>query len=35
MAELTLERVFKAAPEKVFDFITQPGNLTKWWGPKA
>jgi len=35
MAELTLERVFKAAPEKVFDFITQPGNLTKWWGPEG
>lgn len=35
MAELKLERVFKAAPARVFDFITKSENLMKWWGPEG
>lgn len=30
---LTLNRVFKAAPERVFDAWTDPALLAKWWGP--
>ncbi len=29
---LTLERVFTAPLELVFDFVTKRENLTRWWG---
>lgn len=29
---LTLERVFSAPLELVFDFVTKRENLTRWWG---
>ena len=35
MAELKLERVFKASPVTVFDFITKGEHLVKWWGPEG
>jgi len=35
MAELTIERVFNAAPARVFAFITESENLVKWWGPEG
>ena len=31
--ELTLERVFNAAPEQVWKAWTDPELLKKWWGP--
>lgn len=34
MAELVLERNLSAPIERVFEFITQPENLLKWWGPE-
>jgi uncharacterized protein YndB with AHSA1/START domain len=35
MTDLTMERSFKAAPETVFAFLTQRGNILKWWGPEG
>jgi len=35
MSNLRLERTFKADPETVFAFITQPEHLLKWWGPEG
>lgn len=35
MTELTLERSFKAAPEKVFEFVSKTEHLLKWWGPEG
>ena len=35
MAELTLERRLNAGLNRVFEFITQPQNLTQWWGPEG
>lgn len=32
---LTIERVFKASPEKVFKAWTDPAILVKWWGPEG
>jgi uncharacterized protein YndB with AHSA1/START domain len=32
--EPTIERVFDAPRERVFDAFTQPEHLEKWWGPK-
>ncbi|TNE34133.1 MAG: SRPBCC domain-containing protein [Alphaproteobacteria bacterium] len=32
MSTLTLKRRFAADPETVFDFVTKPENLVKWWG---
>lgn len=31
MQNVTLSRVFDAAPEKVFAFVTQAQHLLKWW----
>jgi uncharacterized protein YndB with AHSA1/START domain len=35
--ELTLEmeRVFRAEPSVVFTAFSDPGELTRWWGPKG
>ncbi len=30
---LTVRRVFRAAPERVFDAWTDPALLARWWGP--
>ena len=27
------ERVFNAAPERVFGLLTEPAQLAEWWGP--
>ena len=35
MTELVLERHLNAPIERVFAFVTQPENLTKWWGPEG
>jgi uncharacterized protein YndB with AHSA1/START domain len=32
---LIIERVFKAAPEKVFKAWTDPTILVQWWGPEG
>ncbi len=32
---LDLERELQAAPERVFDLLTEPEQLTKWWGPRG
>ena len=35
MADLTLERNFDAAPERVFAFVSKAEHLLKWWGPEG
>lgn len=35
MSELTLERTFPAAPERLFELVTQTDNLLQWWGPEG
>ena len=35
MPELTLERVFDAPLERVFDFVSKTEHLLKWWGPEG
>lgn len=35
MTELKLTRHFKAPAELVFNMVTQPDNLAKWWGPEG
>ena len=35
MTTLTLIRHFAADPGTVFDFVTKPENLIKWWGPEG
>ncbi len=35
MAILTLERHFRAAPERVFDYVSKPERLAEWWGPEG
>lgn len=35
MTTLTLTRNFAADPETVFDFVTRPEHLIKWWGPEG
>jgi len=34
-AELVMTRVFDASRERVFDILTKPEHLQKWWGPKG
>lgn len=34
MVDLTLERSFSSAPERVFDFVSKTEHLLKWWGPE-
>lgn len=33
--DITIERVFDAPRERVFDAFTKPEHLQKWWGPKT
>ncbi|MGR3292163.1 MAG: SRPBCC family protein [Paracoccaceae bacterium] len=35
MPELTLTHRFDAAPEKVFEYISQTRHLLRWWGPEG
>ncbi len=35
MTDLTIERHFSAAPERVFDFISKTEHLLTWWGPEG
>ena len=35
MADLVLERKLGASIDHVFQFVTQPENLTQWWGPEG
>lgn len=35
MKELRIERIFGAAPETVFSYVTEMENLIKWWGPEG
>lgn len=35
MAELTLERRLNAPIARVFTFISEAGELAKWWGPEG
>jgi uncharacterized protein YndB with AHSA1/START domain len=32
-SELVLHDTFRAAPERIFDRVTDPAELVKWWGP--
>ena len=34
-AELVITRVFDAPRERVFEVLTKPEHLQKWWGPKG
>ena len=34
-AELVMTRVFDAPRERVFEVLTKPEHLGKWWGPKG
>lgn len=34
MTDVTLERHFKAVPETVFAYLSEPEHLSKWWGPE-
>ena len=33
--ELILRRVFRARPQTVFDAMTKPEHLRRWWAPQA
>lgn len=35
MSELRIERTFPAAPETVFDYLTNTEYLLQWWGPEG
>jgi len=35
MATLKMERRFAATQGQVFDFVTKPENLLRWWGPQG
>ncbi len=35
MSKLRLERRFPADAKTVFEFVTKPENLAKWWGPEG
>jgi len=35
MPELTIERRFDAAPERVFEYVSKTEHLLKWWGPEG
>ncbi|MGY1830659.1 SRPBCC domain-containing protein [Geodermatophilus sp. SYSU D01180] len=32
---LTLRRVLRAPPGRVFRMLTEPGELARWWGPRG
>ena len=33
--EIVIERVFDAPRERLFDMVTKPEHLRRWWGPKV
>ena len=35
MNEVRIERRFNAPPDRVFEFVTRPEHLVKWWGPEG
>ncbi|MBE1285456.1 MAG: SRPBCC domain-containing protein [Rhodobacteraceae bacterium] len=35
MTDLRLERDFKVTPDQLFNWITTPDKLLKWWGPEG
>lgn len=35
MTDLRLERSFPVNPQHLFDWITRPESLVKWWGPEG
>lgn len=35
MSGLQLQRIFPVTPEKLFDWVTTPDKLLKWWGPES
>ncbi len=35
MAELRIDRTLNAPIERVFEFVTKPEHLVKWWGPEG
>lgn len=35
MAVLTIERTFRASPERLFAYLTRTELLLKWWGPEG
>jgi len=35
MTDLRLEREFSVSPEKLFDWVSAPDKLLKWWGPEG
>lgn len=35
MSELRIERRLGAPPDKVYEFVTRPEHLVKWWGPEG
>lgn len=35
MPTLTIARSFRAAPERVFAFVSETRHLLKWWGPEG
>ena len=32
MTDVVLERTFKATPQHLFEMITLPQNMVRWWG---
>ncbi len=35
MTDLRLEREFPVSPEKLFDWVSSPEKLLRWWGPEG
>src|SRR5438128_149062 len=32
--EVRMERIYKATPERLFEAMTNPEQIVKWWGPR-
>ena len=35
MSDARLEREYPVSPERLFAAVTQPADLTRWWGPEG
>ncbi|MFC3612237.1 SRPBCC domain-containing protein [Lutimaribacter marinistellae] len=35
MTDLTLSRRFPVPPERLFEWVTRPERILKWWGPEG
>ncbi|WP_411351872.1 SRPBCC family protein [Leisingera aquaemixtae] len=35
MSDLQLQRIFPVSPETLFDWVTTPDKLLRWWGPEG